>query len=191
MNKKFIYNHKKHLHLVLISSTIFFAFIVGVFIIILKYGKYLIENGYIVKKNSSEKNIVYTEGFSENENDDAIFFKKVVDQNKNCGIFQPLSKNSLSKNSLSKNNENNNFLPNREPCPFGSWVFAPTHYISNSEKMENFYGSPEYSHSVDIPLTTTYSCKNMCSSQSKCYLTGGNCTSDIDCYGCNPFTQKM
>ena len=27
----------------------------------------------------------------------------------------------------------------------------------------------------------------MCSSQSKCYLTGGNCTSDIDCFGCNPF----
>ena len=53
-------------------------------------------------------------------------------------------------------------------------------------KKENFNNNnSKYSHSVDLPLTTTYTCNNMCSSQSKCYITGEQCTSDTDCYGCN------
>ena len=72
------------------------------------------------------------------------------------------------------------------------------HYLINSGYVEHFdtkisssidYNSPEFSHTVDLPLTTTYTCHNMCSSQSNCYLTGGNCTSDVDCPGCNP-TKK-
>ena len=56
--------------------------------------------------------------------------------------------------------------------------------LNRIEGMETEKG--EYSKSVDIPIVKGYSCKNMCSSQSKCYITGGNCTSDGDCEGCNP-----
>ena len=97
-------------------STILFTFVVVfLFIIILQWGIFLIESGYIMKRV---------------ENFDALYFNK------------------------------------------------------------SDYGNPKFSHTVDIPLTTTYTCQNMCSSQSKCYLTGGNCTSDIDCLGCNPFGEK-
>ena len=59
------------------------------------------------------------------------------------------------------------------------------HYLFVVKK-ENFNNNnSKYSHSVDLPLTTTYTCNNMCSSQSKCYITGEQCTSDTDCYGCN------
>ena len=39
-------------------------------------------------------------------------------------------------------------------------------------------------HSVDLPINTTTSCQNVCGSQSKCLITGEQCASDIDCYGC-------
>ena len=42
------------------------------------------------------------------------------------------------------------------------------------------------SHTVDLPLTTTYSCKNMCGPQARCSITGQQCTADIDCPGCQP-----
>lgn len=49
------------------------------------------------------------------------------------------------------------------------------------------YNSPsitQYSHTVDLPLTTTFSCKNFCSPTSRCAITGQQCLSDIDCPGC-------
>jgi hypothetical protein len=62
---------------------------------------------------------------------------------------------------------------------------------TNKESYSNYidyynktYNDPAYSHTVDLPLTTTYTCNNMCGSQSKCYLTGDQCTSDTDCPGC-------
>ena len=42
------------------------------------------------------------------------------------------------------------------------------------------------SHTVDLPLTTTYSCKNMCGPQARCSITGQQCMADIDCPGCQP-----
>ena len=47
-------------------------------------------------------------------------------------------------------------------------------------------GSPDTSHNVDIPLTTTTSCKNMCGPPNRCSITGQQCMSDIDCPGCEP-----
>jgi len=49
-------------------------------------------------------------------------------------------------------------------------------------------GSPLTSHTVDLPLTTTLSCQNKCGPSARCYLTGQQCTADIDCPGCRPFT---
>lgn len=54
---------------------------------------------------------------------------------------------------------------------------ALLHYNTNS---------PRYSHSVDLPLNTTYGCKNMCGPTAQCLITKSQCTSDIDCEGCKP-----
>ena len=47
-------------------------------------------------------------------------------------------------------------------------------------------GTPETSHTVSLPLTTTTTCQNMCGPQSQCAITREQCTSDIDCQGCQP-----
>ncbi len=41
-------------------------------------------------------------------------------------------------------------------------------------------------HTVNLPINTTYSCKNMCGPQARCSITGQQCTADIDCPGCQP-----
>lgn len=50
----------------------------------------------------------------------------------------------------------------------------------------NDVNSPLYSHTVNLPINDPVSCKNFCGPNAKCLLTGEQCTSDIDCYGCNP-----
>lgn len=45
-----------------------------------------------------------------------------------------------------------------------------------------------YSHTVDMPLTNTYSCQNFCGPTSRCAMTGHQCLSDMDCPGCQPST---
>jgi hypothetical protein len=47
-------------------------------------------------------------------------------------------------------------------------------------------GLPSTSHSVDLPINTTYSCNNMCGPMAKCSITGEQCSTDVDCYGCRP-----
>ena len=49
-------------------------------------------------------------------------------------------------------------------------------------------GSPSTTHTVDLPLTSTYSCKNFCApGTARCAITGEQCMADIDCRGCNPY----
>ena len=50
----------------------------------------------------------------------------------------------------------------------------------------NDINSPLYSHTVNLPINDPVSCKNFCGPNAKCLLTGEQCTSDVDCYGCNP-----
>jgi hypothetical protein len=45
---------------------------------------------------------------------------------------------------------------------------------------------PETSHTVNLPLNTTYSCKNFCGPTSRCAITSQQCFTDIDCPGCQP-----
>jgi len=47
-------------------------------------------------------------------------------------------------------------------------------------------GTPETSHTVNLPINTTFSCENMCGPLARCSKTGEQCTSDVDCYGCQP-----
>jgi hypothetical protein len=45
--------------------------------------------------------------------------------------------------------------------------------------------SPKNSHNVDV-VNNKYSCSNFCGPNSTCAKTGEQCTSDVDCYGCQP-----
>ena len=45
--------------------------------------------------------------------------------------------------------------------------------------------SPKNSHNVDV-VNNKYSCSNFCGPQSQCALTRDQCTSDVDCQGCQP-----
>lgn len=51
--------------------------------------------------------------------------------------------------------------------------------------------SDSTNHNVDMPLTTSKSCQNMCGPNNRCSLTGEQCSSDIDCFGCNPETKQF
>ena len=67
-------------------------------------------------------------------------------------------------------------------------------YIINSRAKEGFdpnalvtydSNSPKNSHNVDV-INNPYSCSNFCGPKATCLKTGEQCTSDVDCYGCQP-----
>lgn len=55
-----------------------------------------------------------------------------------------------------------------------------------NELLDYDTNNPAYSHSVDLPINTRYSCKNFCGPKAQCLITREQCTSDIDCEGCQP-----
>ena len=55
---------------------------------------------------------------------------------------------------------------------------------------EDIYGGTT-SHTVNLPLTTTYSCNNFCGPASRCSITGQQCFTDIDCPGCQPYSPPL
>lgn len=56
--------------------------------------------------------------------------------------------------------------------------------FTNGSIQETVSGST--SHTVNLPLNTTYSCQNFCGPTSRCAITGQQCFTDIDCPGCQP-----
>uniref|UniRef100_A0A6C0B9G6 Uncharacterized protein n=1 Tax=viral metagenome TaxID=1070528 RepID=A0A6C0B9G6_9ZZZZ len=60
----------------------------------------------------------------------------------------------------------------------------PRQNITFESFITNDINGPNYSHTVNQPINTTISCKNMCGSLARCSITGEQCTSDVDCYGC-------
>lgn len=62
--------------------------------------------------------------------------------------------------------------------------------ITYESFITNDRNGPNYSHTVNQPINTTVSCKNMCGPLARCSLTGEQCTSDIDCYGCQKESSK-
>jgi hypothetical protein len=59
-----------------------------------------------------------------------------------------------------------------------------------SQTMNKYLNDTATSYSVDLPLTTTYNCKNFCSPNSRCIITGQQCLADIDCPGCKPYSSS-
>jgi hypothetical protein len=64
-------------------------------------------------------------------------------------------------------------------------------YPRDAEINYNDTNSPLYSHSVNLPINDSVSCKNFCGPKSQCAITREQCTSDIDCKGCNPGPKPM
>ena len=52
-------------------------------------------------------------------------------------------------------------------------------------------GFDAISNTVDLPLTTTYSCDNFCGPTARCSITGHQCSADIDCPGCQPYSPPL
>lgn len=78
-------------------------------------------------------------------------------------------------------------------------IFKWIDYLtSNSFIMECFTPGPVQeesggatSHTVNLPLTTTYSCTNFCGPTARCSITGQQCSADIDCPGCQPYSPPL
>lgn len=45
-------------------------------------------------------------------------------------------------------------------------------------------------HAVDMPYFADYKCNNWCGPQSQCLFTRTQCTSDVDCGGCQDIIKK-
>lgn len=73
--------------------------------------------------------------------------------------------------------------------------FLPIQIQSIQQKVETFLNNNkntnQYSHSVDLPLTTTTSCQNFCGPTARCSITGQQCLADIDCPGCQPYSPPL
>ena len=51
--------------------------------------------------------------------------------------------------------------------------------------------SSKTTHTVDLPLNTTYTCNNFCGPTARCAISGQQCSSDTDCPGCQPYTPPL
>lgn len=47
------------------------------------------------------------------------------------------------------------------------------------------------SHTVNLPLNTSYTCQNFCGPNARCAITGQQCFTDIDCPGCQPYSPPL
>jgi hypothetical protein len=59
--------------------------------------------------------------------------------------------------------------------------------FTNSSIQEN----SDTSHTVNLPLNTSYSCQNFCGPTARCAITGQQCFTDIDCHGCQPYLPPL
>jgi hypothetical protein len=50
---------------------------------------------------------------------------------------------------------------------------------------EYFTLNPSTNHTINLPLTTDYTCQNVCGPLARCSMTGEQCATDVDCPGCN------
>jgi hypothetical protein len=79
-----------------------------------------------------------------------------------------------------------------------SSIFNWIEYLTNNKYVfEGFTGGltnekldGSTSHTVDLPLNTTQSCKNFCGPTARCSITGQQCFADIDCPGCQALNSS-
>jgi len=75
---------------------------------------------------------------------------------------------------------------------WGSYLINGGYIVETfSNKLDINTESTSTNHTVDLPLTTKQSCQNTCGPNNRCSLTGEQCSSDVDCFGCNPETKRF
>jgi hypothetical protein len=62
--------------------------------------------------------------------------------------------------------------------------------IDSSYECYTDMGQPDTTHTVSMPINTLVDCTNKCAPTGRCYKTGQQCLSDIDCPGCNMTREK-
>ena len=64
-------------------------------------------------------------------------------------------------------------------------------YIEYSPLLTEGFNNSGYTHTVNLPINSTYSCKNKCGPHARCSITGEQCLADIDCPGCQPYSPPL
>uniref|UniRef100_A0A6C0DFG8 Uncharacterized protein n=1 Tax=viral metagenome TaxID=1070528 RepID=A0A6C0DFG8_9ZZZZ len=69
-----------------------------------------------------------------------------------------------------------------------NYLFKNNYIQEAFTKMSAIKEGPDTTHSVNLPnpAFTEYTCKNICGPPGRCRITGEDCVSDVDCYGCVP-----
>lgn len=62
--------------------------------------------------------------------------------------------------------------------------------ITYNSKIEGF-NNTGYTNTINLPINTTYNCKNKCGPSARCSITGEQCLADIDCPGCQPYSPPL
>ena len=75
-------------------------------------------------------------------------------------------------------------------------IFIWIHFLVQNKYIvecftNTFREGPDTSHTVNLPLTTSYSCRNFCGPTARCSISGQQCTADIDCLGCQPYSPPL
>jgi len=77
-------------------------------------------------------------------------------------------------------------------------IFKWGSYLANNNNIiiESFFSEnlkqPYYNNAnVNLPLNTSYSCKNSCGPNKRCSKTGEQCFTDSDCPGCQPYSPPL
>ena len=71
------------------------------------------------------------------------------------------------------------------------YLFKQKYLIECFTSYNQDRGTPDTSHTVNLPINTTYSCRNFCGPTARCSITGQQCTADVDCPGCQPFVPPL
>lgn len=102
----------------------------------------------------------------------------------NC--FQNKSLKEALTNGINNNSDNNSDNGTKDLTEFERYSQKIIPYPKDALIDYNDVNSPLYSHTVNLPINDPVSCKNFCGPKSQCAITREQCTSDIDCQGCNP-----
>lgn len=75
------------------------------------------------------------------------------------------------------------------------WIhyLSTNNYVRYNEGMVNNGDNNNtmiHTYTVDMPLNTTGTCKNMCGPPNRCSITGQQCMADVDCPGCEQPTTS-
>jgi hypothetical protein len=91
-----------------------------------------------------------------------------------------------NNSSTNGNNSSTNGINTNALTEFERYSEKVIPYPKDAVINYNDVNSPLYSHTVNLPINDPISCKNFCGPQAQCAITREQCTSDIDCQGCNP-----